>query len=57
MGDPMPLASHAVAAPADAAVSPTVWLLPGITVPAAKKKVLLPTEGEAHGRPGRLAGV
>ena len=24
---------------------------------AAKKKVLLPTEGEAHGRPGRLAGV
>lgn len=37
MGEPMPLASHAVAAPADAAVSPTVWLLPGITVPAAKK--------------------
>lgn len=37
MGEPMPLASHAVAAPADAAVSPTVWLLPGITVPAARK--------------------
>ena len=37
MGDPMPLASHAVAAPADAAVSPTDWLLPGITVPAARK--------------------
>ena len=47
MGDPMPLASHAVAAPADAAVSPTVWLLPGITVPAAKKEVLHPSPGKA----------